>query len=286
MKKATNTLALVDTATLIANKDRHRGHLGASQLGIKCARALWYSFRWVIDKDFAPNVLRLFERGQLEEARFVKLLRAIGCEVWEVDPDTDRQWKITFADGHGGGSLDGVGQGLEEMPGGKDTAFLLEFKTHNDASFRKLDEVGVMEAKWEHYVQMQCYMTAMQLPYALYCAVNKNDDKLYFEIVKCNPSVGENAFAKAEEIVSECVPPKRVAELPSNFACKWCDYQRLCHIGDVKVNKNCRTCKHVIPADEGTWFCNAKNRKCGAVDAQLAGCPRWERNPSMEGRYE
>ena len=92
--------------------DGFRPHLGASQIGKSCERALWYDFRWVTRSGFPGRILRLFETGQLEEARLVRNLRRIGATVLEVDPETGRQWRVEAHGGHFGGSLDGVALGL------------------------------------------------------------------------------------------------------------------------------------------------------------------------------
>ena len=52
-----------------------RPHLGASQIGHPCSRALWYGFRWALAKDFDGRMLRLFETGQLVENRLIRDLR-------------------------------------------------------------------------------------------------------------------------------------------------------------------------------------------------------------------
>lgn len=69
--------------------DGHRNHLGASLIGKKCSRALWYIFRWVRRPDHPGRVLRLFNRGHREEDRFIEYLRGIGFKVFTFDLDTD-----------------------------------------------------------------------------------------------------------------------------------------------------------------------------------------------------
>jgi hypothetical protein len=69
--------------------DGHRKHLGASLIGQKCSRALWYVFRWVRRPEHNGRVLRLFNRGHREEDRFVEYLRGIGFKVFTVDLNTD-----------------------------------------------------------------------------------------------------------------------------------------------------------------------------------------------------
>ena len=67
-------------------KSAHRPHLGGSQIGRECERALFYQFRWAWTPRFDGRMIRLFETGDLEEARFEKELRAIGAIVWAKDP--------------------------------------------------------------------------------------------------------------------------------------------------------------------------------------------------------
>jgi hypothetical protein len=43
-----------------------REHLGGSQIGRECDRALWYGFRWATAPDFDGRLLRLFDTGHRE----------------------------------------------------------------------------------------------------------------------------------------------------------------------------------------------------------------------------
>ena len=65
--------------------DGFRAHLGASLIGKDCERALWFDFRWVTRAQHPGRLLRLFETGQLEEARLVQNLRRTGATVLEVE---------------------------------------------------------------------------------------------------------------------------------------------------------------------------------------------------------
>ena len=70
-----------------AANEQPRPYLGASQIrGRAVPRALWYSFRWATQRQFDGRMLRLFERGQREEAVFIAELRAIGTTVHEGRP--------------------------------------------------------------------------------------------------------------------------------------------------------------------------------------------------------
>src|SRR5690606_7065514 len=127
-----------------------RSHVGRTVTGRECAREIWYSWRWVTKPRFEGRLIRLFNRGHLEEARFLALLAMIGCKVWYQD-DKGNQFRSSDHDGHYRGSLDGVVLGVPDLP---DVPCLVEFKTHSDRSFQKLRIAGVRAAKFEHFVQL------------------------------------------------------------------------------------------------------------------------------------
>ena len=133
-----------------------RTYLGMSTMGNECDRSLWLQFRWASDpENFDGRKLRLFETGNREEARMLNDLERIGVTVHRVDPASGKQWEVSGVKGHFGGHLDGVGQGFAEAPVAE---HVLEFKTHNDRSFKELQKKGVEQAKPGHFAQVQLYM--------------------------------------------------------------------------------------------------------------------------------
>lgn len=256
-----------------------RSHMGASGIGNECARAIWYSFRWTSKSEFTGRTLRLFNRGHLEEGRFIALLLAAGLQVFQQD-ENGKQYRISAYGGHFGGSGDGVGIGFPELPPGAPA--LLEFKTHNDASFKKLKKEGVRASKFEHYVQMQVYMIEMNLAYAMYHAVNKNDDELYVETV-VRDETGPQFISRGVSIVQMREAPKRVSNSPGWVACLWCDHKPVCHL-KFAPQQNCRTCTHSVPVQDGTWMCENPCRVDNpilSVQTQKQGCTLYERNKSI-----
>lgn len=250
-----------------------RSHMGASGIGKECGRAIWYGFRWYQKSKFGGRMLRLFNRGHLEEARFIACLLTIGVQVYQQD-EQGRQFKISEVGGHFGGSGDGIAVGLPDLPAGMPA--LLEFKTHNDKSFQKLVQEGVRSAKFEHYVQMQTYMRKMGLGVALYGAVNKNDDTFHFELVQLDTATADQFLDRGRTLVLLQDPPKRINESPGWFGCRFCDLKPVCHLGAAPA-KNCRTCAYSEPRADGFWYC-----KQGAVELtidkerQLMGCDAYE----------
>lgn len=67
-------------------EDGRRRHLGGSVIGQKCARKIWYGFRWARRVYHKGRMLRLFNRGHREEERFVGWLRSIGVEIYDFAP--------------------------------------------------------------------------------------------------------------------------------------------------------------------------------------------------------
>lgn len=262
-------------------EDNRRNHLGASILGQDCHRSTWYTYRWATEKTFDGRLLRLFNRGHLEEARFISLLQMIGVQVWSIDEATKKQIRISGEDNHFGGSLDAVLVGIPDLPEG--VPCLGEFKTHNDKSFKYLVANGLLQAKWAHYIQMQVYMGKLGLSYGLYCAVNKNDDEIYLTLVPFAPVDYQNAIDLAHKIVWSTDPPQKISNNPSWYKCSYCDHKQLCHYKEVP-SPSCRTCRFSRPGTlaegaEGRWHCgNRLSLKYGFIDeiAQKEMCTHYE----------
>lgn len=281
-------------------KDAYRGqdegfrsHMGASLIGGECGRAIWYGFRWATKGKFSGRILRLFNRGHLEEARMIACLLTIGCQVYQQD-EQGNQFRISDCGGHFGGSGDGVAVGIPDLPAS--TAALLEFKTHNDKSFKALKADGVRNAKFEHFVQMQTYMRKMGLAAGLYMAVNKNDDELYGEILYLDHTIGDQFIERAHKIIPLHVAPEKVNPSAGFYKCKWCDHHPICHMKKLP-ERNCRTCD-ASRADmgDGKWWCDNKARQMELLfpatnplgedfsltkERQLVGCDHYVPNKTF-----
>jgi hypothetical protein len=245
----------------------HRPHMGASIIGHECERYIWNTWRWVLKASFPGRILRLFNSGVREETRLIEELRGIGAEVWETDPATGAQWRVSACNGHFGGSLDGVAQGLPEAP---KTACVLEFKTHNDKSHKELVDKKVQQAKPQHYDQMTIYMGLMELDRALYIGVNKNTDDVYTEWVHFDVERFKHLMLKAQRLIDMTEPPQRLSSDPAYWQCKFCTFHPVCH-GDRAAEANCRTCCHATPATKGEWRCEVK-AKTLTEPMQKSGC--------------
>ena len=299
MRKAKETLKLIDASLdrdggaayrqnlpwlLPKMEDAYRGysapfrsHLGASLLGKKCGRELWYSFHWASVKIVEPRLMRLFNRGHLEEARFLSLLKTAGFKLW-FETDDGGQFKFSGIDGHFGSALDGVVVGIPELPEG--VAAYAEFKTSADKGFQKIVKDGVANCKWEHYVQMQECMHFMQLPYALYMVVNKNDDSLHAEIIEYDKDTAERYLDRGATVIYSPEPLPMIHPSPGWWECKFCDFIGVCKKGEAP-SINCRTCAHSTPMPDGTWWCERGHYDIINSDEAHKGCVEHLYNPTM-----
>lgn len=250
-----------------------RSHLGASGVGNDCARSIWYGFRWATLPQFDGRLLRLFNRGHLEEARFIAMLLSIGVTVYQQD-ENGKQFRISGAGGHFGGSGDGIVVNLPDLPAGQPA--LAEYKTFGLKPFEKLKKEGVKVSKFVYYVQMQVYMKKMGIPVAFFLAVCKNNDELYGEIIEYDSIVAEQFVNRGETLVFYREAPERINNSPGWFECKWCDHRPVCHLGQ-EPNRNCRTCYNSNVSDDGTWGCRKMDLTHELTkEEQLAGCDKWE----------
>lgn len=244
-------------------KNDHRPHLGGSQIGNECSRALWYQFRHAWSPSFDGRMLRLFETGDREEDRIVSNLRGVGVTVWERDPETGKQVRFEACGGHFALSLDGVGEGFKESS----KPHTLEFKTMNDKNFKATKNMGVEKSKPVYWAQCQVGMILSGIDRCYFFAVNKNTDEMYGERIKLNKKEAQGLLDKANKIVFASTPPSRISEDASDWRCKFCPYWAICH-GCKIPEVNCRTCCHSTPEENGTWSC-VLNEKSDCCDNHL-----------------
>jgi hypothetical protein len=268
-EKQNTTVAAIYAAIASASREERRAHLGASILGRECRRALWLAFRWSDEPVTDGRIFRLFRRGQLEEAQFVRDLRAAGVTVHDVD-EHGQQFRFADVGGHVGGSMDGAVLGLPEAP---KTWHVAEFKTAGAKPFADLVRHGVEKSKPEHWAQMQLYMHWSGMERAYYLAVCKDTDELHGERVRYDKAAAEALVAKARAIVTAPEPLERISEKPDAFVCKFCNARAVCHEKRIPA-PSCRTCVHATPELDGDARWSCAFRRCDLTLAeQRVGCP-------------
>lgn len=281
----------MDTITLIydaweseQSTQAPRTYLGGSMLGHECERYLWYSFRHCVAEEFSGRMYKLFNRGHLEEFRFVEDLKRIGVVVHEFDKNGN-QFAYKDIGGHAGGHLDGACKGLPEKP---DTWHLLEFKTHSLKSFTKLKKEGVKKSKPQHYAQMQVYMLWSKLPRAYYMSVCKDNDELYGEFIEKDEQYAQNLLERAKRVITSDTPPERCTDKPSAFICRFCSIKGMCWGTSEKPAplpfKSCRSCVHSTAEldGDGRWSCSLHKKD---IEDTTKPCDQHLLNPHLLGDW-
>ncbi len=270
-----HTIDAIYSAYQARREDGERTYLGMSAFGTGCDRALWYGFRWAHSPEqLDGRKVRLFATGEREEERLVADLRLAGVEIEDRDPATGEQWEVFGLGGHLRGHMDGRGLGFLEVPA---TVHLIEFKTHNDKSFKALVKDGVARSKPGHFAQMQLYMHFGGLARAFYLAHNKNTDELHAERIAYDPVAAARLVARASAIIESVRPPAKLHADPTAkaaYACGWCPAKGICHEREWS-RVNCRTCLHVTPltdGSDGSWHCERFDRLL-STEEQRQGCP-------------
>lgn len=236
----------------------HRKHLGASELGEECWRKLWYGFRWTKQQVFDGRMLRLFHVGHAAEPRFIEYLRGIGFEVREFD-ENGKQFRISGANGHYGGSLDGMCKAPARYELSEDLVILTEYKTNSTGSgFENVGKFTLSKSKPKHWAQCCQYGYQKGLRYALYMIENKNDSDIIIKIVELDWNYGKQLEQKATDIINSKEPPPRISDNPAFFNCKYCHQSDICH-KNAPVEINCRSCRHAEPIDNAEWLCHRFN---------------------------
>ena len=251
----------------------HRKHMGASGLGEECWRKLWYDFRWTKREVFDGRMMRLVNVGHSAEPRFVTYLKGIGFDVKEFD-ENGKQFRISGAKGHYGGSLDGMCKAPERYQLFEDIIISLSFKTNNTGSgYSKVADEPLSKAKPKHWAQECQYGYKTGIKYCIYMIENKNDSDITIKIVELDWNYGAQLEKKAEEIIFAKEAPNRISDNPAFFNCKWCHQSDICHKGE-QPERNCRSCRQCSPVDDGQWHCS----KFNAIvpdDFIVKGCPDW-----------
>lgn len=233
--------------------------LGSSAIGKSCSRRVWYGFRWAKQEEFgsanrpAGRVFRLFNRGHREEPQLVKLLEGIGCTFYDP-PDGQDQFQYAGIHDHAITKLDGICQMPERF--GVTDPVMVEMKTASFSNFNKMQKKGIQVEQPGYWEQVHYSGALSGLKYVLFVVVNKNDDNIHCEFHQLDHDFGQMLLNKAEHIITAPTDqsPLKIAQSPTNFACKHCPYIDICH-NDEQVEVNCRSCKFSEAAVDGQWVC-------------------------------
>lgn len=232
--------AKIDTA-LTAERDlqTRRTYLGASRLGVACDRALQFEFAQAPadpGRDFSGRVLRIFEVGHALEELAIRWLRLAGFEL-HTRTRSGGQFGFSVCDELIQGHVDGIVTAAPESLGFT-FPMLWEFKTMNAQNWRDCVKRGVAVSKPVYAAQMAIYQAYMESTIegisrnpALFTAINKDTQELWFEMVPFDAALAQRASDRAVKIITateygELLP--RSFSDNTHFECKFCSWQDRC----------------------------------------------------------
>ena len=266
------------------SESKYRSHQGASGIGNECEREIQLKWHWTVQAKFDHRILRLFNRGHLEEARFLAILKCLPeVNLWYVTEDGG-QFKFSDHGGHYGSALDGIATGIPDVPMG--APVYTEFKTASDSKFNGFVKNGVRKENFTYYVQCQQCMKYYNLGYTLFMVVNKNTDELYAEILTYDQEIADKYSERAGKIIFSTEALPRISNHSTFWKCRFCDVKAICHGKDVP-DVNCRTCSHWSPLPDGSYSC-ARGNNAVVSNSELSweGCDQHVFNPTLLSSYE
>lgn len=232
--------ALVDAALQAENATREkRRYLGGSRLGVSCERALQFEY---VDApvdtgaEFPGRTLRIFEVGHALEDLAIRWLRLAGFDLCTRRKEGG-QFGFSVADGRIQGHLDGVIAGAPAELG-LEFPMLWECKTMNDKHWRDTVKKGVAVTKPVYAAQIATYQAYMEpaIPGisanpALFTAINKDTQELWFELVPFDAALAQRMSDRAVKVIQateagEQLP--RIATEPGFYECKYCAWTQRC----------------------------------------------------------
>ncbi len=282
-EKQCPTLAEVDKILVkIASEEAPRPYLGFSLTGKDCRRAIWFEFHWTVEKQLKVNGIRAIQDGHRGESLMAERLSMVpGVELVTLDPETGRQFEFKDYGGHMAGHCDGKISGLKQAPV---TVHIWEHKQVKQSEFNRLKKCSEKHGEkgalkyWEptYYAQAQLYMhyagcTRHFLTVATpggrdYQSIRTDYDK----------AAVERYISKAIEVIHAERPLERISTDETDHRCGWCDFKEVCY-GRAFANRNCRTCIHSTPEDNGTWTCALHGNEPVPIDWQRHGCGKHHR---------
>ncbi len=220
-------------------EQKARTYLGASRLGVECERALQYEYAGApndLGRGFSSRILRIFEVGHVMEELAVRWLRMAGFELHNQKPDGG-QFGFSAAAGRLQGHVDGI---ITAAPVDLGLSFpmLFECKTMNDKNWRNTVKNGVAVAKPVYAAQMAIYQAYMEESVkgisgnpALFIAINKDTQELWFELVPFDAALAQRMSDRALKVITATDAGEqlnRAYQDPTHFECRMCAWQDRC----------------------------------------------------------
>jgi len=208
-----------------------RNYLGASLAGDECLRKLQFSYLHVpVDRQPAPNMLRIWETGHVFEAAVGRWLIAAGFELDIIDSLSGGQFGWSILNGEARGHVDGI---IQSGPAPIGYPCLWECKALNNKGWQDLKKNGLAISKPVYAGQLalnQAYMELHEHP-ALFTALNKDTSELLHLLIPFDQGLAQRTSDKMVQVIESS---KRQELLPrafndeTHYKCRFCDWNKKC----------------------------------------------------------
>jgi hypothetical protein len=225
--------ALIDSGLQQARAGQtKRLYLGASRLGVACERQLQFEYAQApVDygRDFQGRILRIFERGHLNEESMVTWLRGAGFDL-RTHKANGEQYGFSVAEGRLQGHIDGV---FVDGPAGFAYPALWETKNLNAKSWRDVEKKGLAISKPVYAAQVAVYQAYLDLHEhpAIFTAVNADTMEIYAELVPFDAALAQRMSDRAVRVITATEAQEQLPRAyldPTHFECKFCSYAERC----------------------------------------------------------
>lgn len=213
MVKGTLT-ALIDA--IPSEPDEWRPYIGASLIGHKCWRHIWFYRQQITPEPPSLTGKRALEMGKHMESWIISLVKKIG-RVHRSLP-TYRDDKLPYFQGN-----------PDAIFIFKNKKFILEIKTAKDSSFQQFVKHGLLKWNEQYYAQVQTYMGLSKIKRAIILVLNKNTGKFYDEVIQFDFLYFEHLRTKAQAISESTTAPPKINNSPLFYVCRMCQFKTICH---------------------------------------------------------
>jgi hypothetical protein len=271
------TLEAADAALCAkAAQEKPREYVGMSSIGESCLRKTWYRFRFAARETFDAATLKRFADGHASEAVQADRLRLVQGVSLKTHMADGNQFRYVDHNGHFSGHCDGKITGILQAP---KVLHIWEHKSVGEKKFNEFKkikaEIGEKQAlrKWnfQYWIQGILYMfyEGASRHYLTVSTPGVRDTASCR--TESDSATAIKYIAKGKEVINSDKPFDRLSNDSSYFECRYCSFAGICHGSDMP-ERNCRTCVHASPIENGIWHCSRWGKKL-TLDEQLAGCP-------------
>lgn len=211
-------LSAIITKTIAESPpDDKRRYIGASGIGNKCSRAIWYGYQGAESQQPSPSLKTTFDIGKRLEGMLLDYMEQAGLSIVRDIHLKDSEFPIF--QGHCDAVL------LKRC----EPISIVEIKTANTASFSSFKSKGLLVWRENYYAQLQAYMGMGGYSRGVLLAIDKNTSELHHEWVTYDDIYYHELREKARKIATATEPPEKINKNPIFFVCNQCSYRKVCH---------------------------------------------------------